>query len=169
MTTPFARSMVRQAWRGRVVGPQGAASAEEVQGDDLGRLLWGLCRVRPGVRACNRPPPDHDTRPIDGRFSGGDSHPSGARRDRGRRDPGWRLRRRARETRIRARQHEGRSRRSQIGMVVRAGAPTPDIGSVEAFRRTLLAAEVDRLLGQWQRVPICRVRCSRSSASRTRC
>jgi molybdate transport system substrate-binding protein len=30
---------------------------------------------------------------------------------------------------------------SQIGMVVRAGAPLPDIGSVEAFRRTLLAAK----------------------------
>lgn len=30
--------------------------------------------------------------------------------------------------------------RSLIGMVVRAGAPQPDIGSVEAFRRTLLAA-----------------------------
>ena len=29
---------------------------------------------------------------------------------------------------------------SQIGMVVRAGAATPDIGSVEALRRTLLAA-----------------------------
>ena len=29
---------------------------------------------------------------------------------------------------------------SQIGMVVRAGAATPNIGSVEAFRRTLLAA-----------------------------
>ena len=31
--------------------------------------------------------------------------------------------------------------RSRIGMVVRAGAATPDIGSVEAFRKTLLAAE----------------------------
>jgi molybdate transport system substrate-binding protein len=31
--------------------------------------------------------------------------------------------------------------RSQIGMVVRAGAATPNISSVEAFRRTLLAAK----------------------------
>jgi molybdate transport system substrate-binding protein len=30
---------------------------------------------------------------------------------------------------------------SQIGMVVRSGAAKPDIGSVEAFRRTLLAAQ----------------------------
>jgi molybdate transport system substrate-binding protein len=29
---------------------------------------------------------------------------------------------------------------SQIGMVVRSGAASPNIGSVEAFRRTLLAA-----------------------------
>jgi molybdate transport system substrate-binding protein len=31
--------------------------------------------------------------------------------------------------------------RSKIGMVVRAGAPRPDIGSVEALKRTLLAAK----------------------------
>lgn len=30
---------------------------------------------------------------------------------------------------------------SQVGMVVRAGAPKPDIGSVEAFRKTVLDAE----------------------------
>ncbi len=31
--------------------------------------------------------------------------------------------------------------RSMVGMVVRAGAPKPDIGSVEAFRNTLIAAK----------------------------
>jgi molybdate transport system substrate-binding protein len=31
--------------------------------------------------------------------------------------------------------------RSQIGMVVRSGATVPNIGNVEAFRRTLLAAQ----------------------------
>jgi molybdate transport system substrate-binding protein len=31
--------------------------------------------------------------------------------------------------------------RSLVGMVVRAGAPKPDIGSVEAFRNTLIAAK----------------------------
>ena len=41
--------------------------------------------------------------------------------------------------------------RARIGMVVRAGAPKPDIGSVDALKRTLLACEIDRLFRQRQR------------------
>ena len=56
---------------------------------------------------------------------------------------------------------------SQIGMVVRSGAASPNIGNVEAFRRTLLAA---KSIGTRTAAaaPICRPRCSQSSASRTR-
>ena len=41
--------------------------------------------------------------------------------------------------------------RSLIGMVVRAGAEKPDIGSVEALRQHAAGGEVDRLFGQRQR------------------
>ena len=136
--------------------------------DDLGRLLWGLCRAGPGVRARERPPPDHDARPIDGRLSGGDSHPPRARRDRGCRDPGWRSRRRARQARIGARRQQGRSRPladrhggarrgREAGHRQRRGVPEhAACGEVHRATRTAAAA------------PIYRPRCSRSSASRTR-
>jgi molybdate transport system substrate-binding protein len=56
--------------------------------------------------------------------------------------------------------------RSLVGMVVREGTPKPDIGSVEALRRTLLAAKSiaysDSGSGTFRR------RCSASSASQTR-
>jgi molybdate transport system substrate-binding protein len=45
---------------------------------------------------------------------------------------------------------QGDLARSQIGMVVRAGVAKPDIGSVEAFRNTLLGRS-HRVLGQRQR------------------
>src|SRR5437870_8617988 len=109
--------------------------------DDLGRLLCGLFRTRPGFRACERPPSGHDTRSVTGGFSRGDSHPLGARGGRRCRDPGWRVGRRARQARIRAGRQQDPPARSLVGMVVRAGAAKPDISSVEAFRKALLAAK----------------------------
>ena len=35
--------------------------------------------------------------------------------------------------------------RSPIGVAVKSGAPKPDISSVEAVKRALLAAKIDRL------------------------
>src|SRR2546425_8876313 len=109
--------------------------------DDLGRLLRRLFRAGPGFGARERPPPAHDARPVDGGLSGGDSRASRAGRDRRCRDPRWgaadELGRRGL---VRAASKVDLAR-SQIGMVVRSGAAKPDIGSVEAFRSTLLAAQ----------------------------
>src|SRR6266571_4385694 len=109
--------------------------------DDFGRILSGLRRAGLGFRARERSPPSHDARPVDGRLSGGDSHSPRARRDRRCRDPGWGA---ADELGRRGLVRAGSKvelARSLIGMVVRAGAAKPDIGSVETFRSTLLAAK----------------------------
>ena len=44
-----------------------------------------------------------------------------------------------------------------LGLMIRAGAPKPDVSSAEAFRKTLLGAEVDRLRAhRRQRDRVCR-------------
>src|SRR2546422_8210539 len=93
--------------------------------DDLGRLLRRLFRAGPGFRARERPSPAHDAR---GETADVVILDGGAADELGRRGV------------VRAASKVDLAR-SLIGMVVRSGAAKPDIGSVEAFRSTLLAAK----------------------------
>ena len=80
-----------------------------------------------------------------------DPDAAGARRSRRCRDPRRRRGRQARERGLVRADSKVTLARSLIGMVVRAGAPKPDIGSVEAFKQRAAGREVDRLLGLRQR------------------
>ncbi len=91
--------MAIRAWCGRAAHG-GRSICRRRARDDLGGLLPGLFRAGPCFRARERPPPGHDARPVDGRFSGSYSRAPHPGRGGGRRDPGWQGRRRACETRV---------------------------------------------------------------------
>ena len=145
-----ARSTVGRDWRGCDAGP-GPGVCRRRARDDLGRILRSLRSAGRGVRAGDRPPPDHDARPVDGRLAGSDSCPPVARRGGRRGDHGRRRRRRTREPRAGAGGQQGESRpvSDRHGGASRRGGARYQHG--RGLPEDAACGRVDRPLGQRQR------------------
>jgi len=119
----------------------GANAGGGGQGDDLRRILRGLSDLAPefqsatGHTVATRIGPSMGNTPeaIPNRLKRGEP---ARRADHGR----FRARRPVKEGKVVSGSRVDLAR-SKIGMAVRAGTPKPDIGTVEAFKRTVLAAK----------------------------